>query len=88
MKKREVVRVCVVIDKENKEFADNELYNLSAFVNKALSSYRKKVQKENKEKEEPTTSHNIYCVNKKQGYNVGIVEEEEDPEEDPNDLPF
>ena len=46
MKKREVVRVCVVIDKENKDFADKELYNLSAFINKALTSYRKKVQKE------------------------------------------
>lgn len=63
MKKRDVVRVCVVIDKDNKEFADKELYNLSAFVNKALSSYRKKIQKENKEKEDTITSHNIYCVN-------------------------
>lgn len=84
MKKREVVRVCVVIDKDNKEFADKELYNLSAFVNKALTSYRKKVQKESKEKE-GTTSHNIYCVNNKYGYKLEVVEEEDDEE---NDLPF
>lgn len=83
MKKREVVRVCVVIDKENKEFADKELYNLSAFVNKALSSYRKKVQKESKEKE-GTASHNIYCVNNKFGYKVEVV----DDDEEENDLPF
>lgn len=83
MKKREVVRVCVVIDKENKDFADKELYNLSAFVNKALSSYRKKVQKESKEKE-GTTSHNIYCVNNKFGYKVEVVDEDEEE----NDLPF
>ena len=84
MKKREVVRVCVVIDKDNKEFADKELYNLSAFVNKALTSYRKKVQKESKEKD-TATSHNIYCVNNKYGYKLEVVEEEEEEE---NDLPF
>ena len=83
MKKREVVRVCVVIDKENKEFADKELYNLSAFINKALTSYRKKVQKEAKEKE-GATSHNIYCVNKNYGYKLEVVEEDDEE----NDLPF
>ena len=83
MKKREVVRVCVVIDKENKDFANKELYNLSAFINKALTSYRKKVQKESKEKE-GTTSHNIYCVNKNYGYKLEVVEEDDEE----NDLPF
>lgn len=84
MKKREVVRVCVVIDKENKEFADKELYNLSAFINKALTSYRKKVQKESKEKDD-ATSHNIYCVNKNNyGYKLEVVEEDDEE----NDLPF
>lgn len=83
MKKREVVRVCVVIDKENKEFVDKELYNLSAFVNKAITSYRKKVQKETKEKDD-TTSHNIYCVNNKYGYKLEVV----DDDEEENDLPF
>lgn len=80
MKKREIVRINIVIDKENKDFADKEIYNLSAFLNKALTSYRKKVQKE----KDASTSHNIYCDNNKYGYKLEVVDEEEDE----NDLPF